>query len=191
MTKRIFAALLLSMLFLFLTCMSVSAADAVPSSEYITLAPSDLPEILNIGTVLENGNYSIQVMGQPVVTKSSNSLIASLDLKYLIVRVGITNNSEEPVGWLTPDSFHVQETYMSHAYGIYSLNTIMSAKASVGYSQPAFYSTIEPGKTMQTTLVFDVFPEAQGWVLIFTPKVLGNEEADTSISFQLPKALFQ
>ena len=191
MSKRMFYALTTAVLFILLSCLPAFAGDAIPSSDYIALEPTELPEVLNVGMVLEDRNYAIQIKGQPVVTKSSNSLIAALDLKYLIVRVGITNLSEEPVGWLSQDSFHVQETYMGHAYGTYSLNTIMSAKASVGYSQPAFYGTIEPGKTLETTLVFEVFPEAQGWVFEFTPKVLGNAEADASISFQLPKALVQ
>ena len=191
MSKRFFYALTTAVLFILLICLPAFAGDAIPSSDYIALEPTDLPEVLNVGTVLEDGSYAIQIKGQPVVTKSSNSLIAYLDMKYLIVRVGITNNGKEAVGWLSPDSFHVQETYMGHAYGTYAINTIMSAKASVGYSQPAFYTAIEPGKTLETTLVFEVFPEAQGWVFEFTPKVLGNAEADASISFQLPKALVQ
>ena len=162
MSKRIFYALSTALLFILLSCLPAFAGDAIPSSDYMALEPDELPEVLNVGTVLEDGDYAIQIKGQPVVTRSSNSLIASLDLNYLIVRVGITNNGEETVGWLTPDSFHVQETYMGHAYGTYPLNTIMSAKASVGYSQPAFYSAIEPGKTLDTTLLFEVFPEAQG-----------------------------
>lgn len=191
MRKRIFDALLWAILFISLTYLPSFAGDAIPSSRYFTLTPAELPEVLNVGTILEAGNYAIQIKGQPVVTKSANSLIAYLDMKYLIVRVGITNLSEETIGWLAPDSFHVQETYMGHAYGTYALNTIMSAKSSVGYSQPAFYEEIEAGKTMDTTLVFDVFPEAQGWVFEFTPKMLGNAETEASISFQLPKALVQ
>ena len=191
MSKRMFYALTTAVLFILLSCLPAFAGDAIPSSDYMALEPAELPEVLNVGTVLEDGSYAIQIKGQPVVTKSSNDLIAYLDMNYLIVRVGITNLSDETVGWLSHDSFHVQEIFLGRAYGTYPLNTIMSAKASVGYSQPAFYSTIEPGKTMDTTLVFEVFPEAQGWVFEFTPKILGNAEADASISFQLPKALIQ
>lgn len=180
-----------AMLLIFLIYFPVMAGDAVPSKEYQPADASDFPETLNVGTVLDCGKLKIQIMGQPVVTKSSNTLIADEDRKFLIIRVGITNSGEETEGWLLPDSFHVRETYMGHAYGTYSLDTVMSAKASVGYSQPVFYSAIEPGKTMQTTLVFEVFPEAQGWIFEFTPQTFADGSKADSVRFLLPKALIQ
>lgn len=167
------------------------ADGAMPSKDYLISNEANLPDILNVGTVLECGDYKIQIMGQPVVTKSSNTIVADLDMKFLVVRVGITNAGDETVGWITPDSFHVREVYMSHLYGTYKLDTIMSAKASVGYSQPVFYSPIEPGKMMQTTLVFKVFPEAQGWIFSFEPKTFADDKTDDVVQFLLPKALMQ
>lgn len=186
--KRILLSVLLIILVMYFP---VVAGDAVPSKDYQATDASNFPEILNIGMVLECGNFKIQVMGQPVVTKSSNQIIADEDRKFLIIRVGITNSGEETEGWLVPDSFHVRETYMGHAYGTYYLDTIMSAKASVGYSQPIFYSAIEPGKMMQTTLVFEVFPEAQGWIFEFTPQTFADSSKTDSVAFLLPKALIQ
>ena len=181
----------LTWLLILLIYFPVVAGDAVPSKDYQASDTSNFPEILNVGTVLECGDFKIQVMGQPVVTKSSNQIIADEDRKFLIIRLGITNSGEETAGWLVPDSFHVRETYMGHAYGTYYLDTIMSAKASVGYSQPIFYSAIEPGKMMQTTLVFEVFPEAQGWIFEFTPQTFADASKTNSVSFLLPKALIQ
>ena len=185
--KIVLSALLLLLLMYF----PAVAGDAVPSKDYQATNVFDFPEILNVGTVLECGNFKIQVMGQPVVTKSSNQIIADEDRKFLIIRVGITNSGEETVGWLVPDSFHVKEIYMGHAYGTYYLDTIMSAKASVGYSQPIFYSAIEPEKMMQTTLVFEVFPEVQGWIFEFTPQTFADNSKMNSVAFLLPKALIQ
>lgn len=191
MTRHIFTYLFIAVFSLLLIWIPAIGGSAIPSSEYKTIADPGFPEVLNIGTVLECGDFKIQVMGQPVVTKSSNSMIADGDMKYLIVRVGITNLSEQRIGWLSPDSFQVQEVYLSHAYGIYSLDSIMSAKASVGFSQPPFFTLIEAGKMVQTTLVFEVFPEAQGWILSFTPKTVDNDTELGSVQFTLPKALIQ
>ncbi len=183
--------ILLTIFFLLLVPIRVFADNEFLSKDYLMNYENNFPEILNVGTKLECGNYEIQLMAQPVVTKSSNTLIADLDLKYLVVRIGITNKSEETIGWLTKESFQVQETYMNHAYGTYGLDMVMSAKASVGYSQPVFYSPVEPGKMMQTTLVFEVFPEAQGWIFTFNPNTLGSEKNNDMVQFQLPKALMQ
>ena len=169
----------------------VYAGDAIPIKDYQLNLETNFPDILNIGTVLESGIYKIQLMAQPVISKSSNSLVADWDMKYIIIRIGITNNGEETIGWFSPDSFHIQEIYLNHTYGTYKLDTILSAKASVGYSQPFFYSPIEPGKMLQTALVFEICPEAQGWILKFTPNTLGSEKSDILIQFQLPKALMQ
>ena len=111
-------------------------------------------------------------------------------MKYMILRVGITNNGEETVGWLTPDSFVLQEYYRNRIYGKTRLNSLMSARISAGYSLKTFYNAIEPGQMLLTPLVFDVFPEADGWILTFSPHVFG-EKANESVQFRLPKAVIQ
>ena len=151
----------------------------------------NFPEILNVGTTLDCGDYKIQILGQPVVTKSSNSIIADLDLKYLIVRIGITNTSDQTKKWLTPNTFTAQETYLNHAYGIYRLDYIMSAKASSGFNLPAFFSSIESGKMLSTILVFEVFPEAENWIITFSPSTFTGETSFENVKFLLPKALKQ
>jgi hypothetical protein len=41
--------------------------------------------------------------------------IADLDLKYLIVRIGISKHHDQNKKWLAPNSFTAQETYLNHA----------------------------------------------------------------------------
>ena len=66
----------------------------------------------------------------------------------------------------------------------------MSAKAAAGFSTKAFYAPIQPGATLQTALVFAVFPEAEGWIFTLSPYVLGGE-AEESVQFMLPAAIVQ
>lgn len=151
----------------------------------------ELPEVLNVGIPMYCGNYQIQIMGQPIITKSGIGMVADLDMYYLIIRVGLTNMSEKTVGWLTPGSFIIQETYNRRIYGTYSMDPIISAKFAAGFKLPAFYTQIEPGQTLQTPLVFSVYSGAQSWVLTFDPHVFGQEEAAEPIRFQIPAALLQ
>ncbi len=167
------------------------ASDVVLVRDYRAPEGDVLPEVLNAGIPLECEPYQIRVMGQPVVTKSNNGMIASKDMNFLIIRIGLTNLSDAPIGWLTPDSFLVRETYMGRIYGTYTFNTIMSTKAAAGFNLPAFYKPVNPGETMQTAIVFKVFPGAQGWILKFTPRHFGEDEASCSVEFQLPQAVIQ
>ncbi len=169
----------------------VQAGDIVPLREYQAPEADELPDILYQGNPMECEPYQIRLMGQPALTKSSLGMIASHDLNFLILRVGLTNMTENTIGWLTPDSFLVQEIYNSRIYGTYTFNTIMSAKVAAGFNLPAFYEPVKPGQTMQTILVFKVFPGAQGWILTFSPKHFGEEEASCSVSFRLPPAIVQ
>ena len=64
----------------------------------------------------------------------------------------------------------------------------------IGYGTgelPAFYTEIEPGKMMQTVLVFSVFSGAQSWVVNFDPHVFGEEASGEPFRFQIPPALLQ
>ncbi len=186
---RHFIAFPFLLLFL-LPLMSAHGFDIVPSNEYPFPDGSELPPVLNVGVPMECGDYKIQLIAQPVVSKSMHAIVADDDMKYLILRVGITNNSEEAVGWLTPDSFELREVYRNRLYGKTQLNSLMSARISAGYSLKTFYAGIDPGQMLLTPLVFDVFPEAEGWILTFSPHVFG-EEATDSVNFRLPKALIQ
>ena len=184
--------LILCGILLCLTALYLPAAgfDVIPSQDYNFPDGSDLPEILNINQTIECGDYSFRLTHQPIVSKSMNAIVGDLDFQYLIVRGSITNNSERTIGWLTPDSFSLTEVFRNQEYGTYPFDPIMSAKGAVGYSVKAFYTPIEPGASLQTVLVFNVFPDADGWIFNFSPHILG-ETTDESIRFMLPKAYFQ
>lgn len=177
------------LLMLFFT-VSVYAFDVVPSKEYAFPDESELPAVLNVGVPVECGDLKIQLYMQPVVTKSMNSIVADNDMKYMIIRVGITNIGEETIGWLTPDSFVLSEYYRNREYGKTFLNSLMSAKIAPGFTLKAFYTPIAAGKMVIMPLVFDVYGEADGWILTFAPHTFGETAAD-EVRFRLPKALFQ
>ena len=189
MKKTIGICFCLTVLFI-LILVQPGWADTIPSKEYPFPDGSDLPEILNVGYVLDCGDFSIRLIAQPLITKSMNLIVADQDWKYLVVRVGITNNSEETIGWLAPESFRLHEVYRNRGYGYYPLDYLMSAKASVGFSQKPYYAAISPGQTLQTPLVFSVFPDADSWIFTFSPRVYGSAPQET-IQFRLPKALVQ
>lgn len=189
MKKRCSLLMLLPMLLL-LVISGAYAADVVPSKDYPFPDESALPPILYVGVPMECGKYKIQLISQPVVTKSMQAIVADNDMKYLIARVGITNTGETTTGWLTPDSFVLSEYYRNREYGRTDLNSLMSARIAPGYTIKPFYSALEPGKMMLTALVFDVYPEAEGWILTFAPHVFG-EDTGESVRFRLPKAVVQ
>lgn len=151
----------------------------------------ELPEVLNVGIPLDCGAYELQIMGQPIITKSGIGMVADLDMNYLIIRVGLTNKTGKTVGWLTSDSFILQETYNSRIYGTYTMDPIISAKFSAGFKLPAFYTPIEPGKMIQTVIVFSVYSGAQSWVVSFDPHVFGEEASGEPFLFQIPQPLPQ
>ena len=178
----------LSLLFVF--SLPAAAYEVVFTQDYEFPDGSALPPVLDLYKTLDCGDYSISITHWPLVTKSMNSIVADYDLRFLTVRVGITNKGDETVGWLAPDSFTIREVYRNRIYGTYQFDPLMSAKGAKGYSMNAFYSPIRPGETLYTMLVFDVFPEAESWILTFRPHMLG-EFAKDSIEFRLPAAIFQ
>ena len=167
-----------------------AAYDVIPSKDYDFPDGNDLPKVLNIYETIDCGDFSFQLTHQPVVSKSMNAIIGDLDFQYMIVRGNITNNSERTIGWLAPDSFSLTEVFHNQEYGTYLFDPLMSAKGAVGYSVKAFYSPIEPGASLQTVLVFEVFPDVDTWIFNFSPHILG-ETADDSVKFILPKAYYQ
>ena len=175
---------------LFTAMPAAGEGNIVLSRDYQPTGVSELPQVLNVGIPLECGRYEIRIMGQPIITKASLGMVADLDLYYLIIRVGLTNIGEQTIGWLTPDSFEIRETYHGRVYGTYKMDPIISAKIAAGFKLPAFYTQIEPGGSIQTTLVFSVYYGAESWILTFAPHVFGDEAAKT-IEFQIPQGLMQ
>ncbi len=171
---------------------SCHADTALTETQYRNQMSTEVfPETLNINTPINCGNYQIRVLGQPLVTVSTSGIHAYDDKSYLIIRVGIKNLSEEPIVWLDPKSFHVQEYYLDIFGATYDLNYYMSAKAAQAYSIPAFYSVINPQQELLSMLVFEVYGEVDGWILSFSPFTREMNEASESISFVLPKFIRQ
>ena len=191
MKRKYDLILLAAVLLVFMMQTGAYAEGIVLKSDYRPAASTVLPDVLNVGIDLDCGPLAIRLSVPPILTKSGLGIVADSDAKYLVLRVCLTNKSDETISWLTTDSFSIQETYMDQYYGRYKLDAIMSAKIAAGYKLPAFYSPIEPGRMLQTILVFDVFPDIQSWVVTFSPKVFGEAEAEETVLFQLPKALVQ
>lgn len=180
-----FAITLLNILYL-----PASAFEVIPTRDYEFPDDSYFPEVLNVNVPIDCGDYTFRLTHWPLITKSMNELVGRYDLHYLVLRVGITNNSDRTIGWLAPESFGIREIYRNQYYGTYPFDPLMSAKAAKGYSAKAFYSPINPGETLITNLVFDIFPEAEGWVFTFSPHIFGEEPVET-IEFKLPDVIFQ
>ena len=177
---------------LFVPVKKIFASDIMTEKEYREQMSMDVfPDILNINTYADWEDYQIRIMGQPTVTVSTSSLRAYDDKKFLILRMGIKNISENPIVWLDPKSFHVQEYYLDFFGSTYGLNHIMSAKASQASSLPPFYSVIQPNSELLTVLVFEVYGEVDGWILTFNPFTREDEQSDNAFSFVLPKVLYQ
>ena len=190
MRKNLFGSFLLFIMVLFTGLLSASGFDVIPSESYDFPVDGNFPPVLNVGEAIECGDYTFRIMYPPVLAKSFQAMIASKDLKYLTMRVGITNNSEETIGWIAPDSFQVQEIIRNQLFGTYKLDYLMSAKAAAGYSWKAFYSAIAPGETLQTLIVFSVFQEANDWIFYLSPHMFGESSKET-VKFRLPAVTVQ
>ena len=169
---------------------AVRAGDVTPGYLYRNTPDPDFPKTLYVGWVQKCGRYTIKLLQDPVVTKSNQYMVSDADTKYLVLRVAITNNSDEPGGWLTPDSFILQDTWRNRAYGTYMLDIADSAKVAKGFKQPLFHAEIKPKQTLYTVLVFSVYPDVQSWLLTFAPHNYGFEPEET-VRFRLPPAVFQ
>ena len=169
---------------------SVRAGELTPGYLYRNTPDPDFPKTLYVGWVQKCGRYTIKLLQDPVVTKSNQYMVSDADTKYLVLRVALTNNSDEPGGWLTPDSFVLQDTYRGKAYGTYMLDIADSAKVAWGFKQPVFHTEIKPKDTLYTVLVFSVYPDVKSWLLTFAPRNYGQEPEEV-VRFQLPLAVFQ
>ena len=176
-------------LFFILTA-SAAVASEVTISYYYRPDREEIPNRLYVGWVADAGDYSIKLLQQPVLTKSNNYMVADNETMYLVLRVAITNNSDEYGGWLAPDSFFVQDTYLGRYYGTYALDIAESAKVASGFHQQAFYFDIRPKDTLYTSLVFSVYPDVDNWVMTFAPHYFGSEPAET-VRFCLPSPVIE
>lgn len=190
MIKRIKVKTLIFLYFLLLFSVSSSyALDVTPIYQYQFEADPDMPEMLPVGKNIVCGSYSLRLLQQPVIGKYTNKLISDDNLEYLMVRVEITNTGSEVLGWLTPESFKVIDTYKGRMYSAYNLDITASAATVQGYGQKLFIEKIGPGDTMLTTLVFSVYPDVDGWVMRFSPQHYYEDPTQNMISFLLPEAV--
>ena len=180
--------ILLSAVFLVCSCLSVCADGAVPVSEYSAQNVPDLPDVLSAGIPVSSGGLTLKLLGNPSLSKSARRILAELDTNYLMLRVMITNNSDEKLGWLAPASFVLQDTYLGRVYGSYKLDLPASAKTADDGTQNVFFSGIEPGGSIYTTLVFDVYPDVESWVFTFAPQTYYGGSLGEPVQFQLPFA---
>lgn len=156
----------------------------------ISASAEGLPAVLNPGMILETDTYQIQLMGQPVLTKSSLGMVADGWDKYLILRFGITNKSDHVFYRMMPQSFSAQELKGDDLDDFYKLDYIMSAKVSAGFHIPAFFTKVNPGETLYTAVVFEVSQKADNWLITFTPSFFSGETME-SVSFLVPPVLNQ
>ena len=171
---------------------AAAADQALTENQYRSqMVMPDMPEVLNPNIWLDCGELQLRLMGQPLVTKSTSSLVASGDKSWLVQRIGIKNNGEEPIVWLDPQSFQVEEYYLNLLGRTYPLNSYMSAKGSGSYSLPPFYTIIQPGAELSTVIAFEVYGDVDGWIMTFSPFTREMDGPAESVSFTLPKATRQ
>lgn len=183
--------LILTVLFLLITALfsAVFADDGItPGYLYRPEKDPAIPQKLYVGWIKECGRFSIRILQQPILTKSTNYMVADADTMYLTVRVAITNKSSESAGWLAADSFILQDTYYGRIYGTYKLDVPISAKSAQGFKTPVFFSEIKPGDTLNTVLVFEVYPDVESYIMTFSPRAMTEASPEDTVSFVLPYA---
>ena len=187
MVKRVFAALCICIL-LCLSNSAVQAKGAVPRSQYAPEGLPELPEEFPVNIPVETGSLSIQLTGSPVLTKTTNHIVSEGDTKFLVIKVAITNTSSQTLGWLSPKSFVVQDTYLGRIYGTWRMNIPASLKAA-GVSLPPFFAEIKSGETINTTIVFSVYPEAESWIFTFSPQTYYGGSFGDPVRYSLPRPI--
>ena len=174
----------------FILTASAAVASDVTISYYYRPNREELPDRLYVGWAADAGDYSIKLLQQPVLTKSNNYMVADKETLYLVLRVAITNKTDEYRGWLAPDSFWIQDTYMGRYYGTYAINLAESAKVAGGFHQQPFYTDIRPKDTLYTSLVFSVYPDVDSLVMTFAPHHFGSEPTET-VRFRIPSPVIE
>ena len=168
------------------TCLAIISAMFF----FFSSSAEELPAVLYPGKILETDAYQLQLMGQPILTKSSLGMVADNGGKYLILRFGITNKTDHIIYRMMPQSFSAQELIGEKFGKSYELDYIMSAKVSAGFHIPAFFAKVNPGETLYTAVVFEVLPKADNWLITFTPSFFSGETME-SVSFLIPEVLDQ
>lgn len=190
------ARYLLITLVLLSICLIILPVDAqmiVTKEEYIEAHKANIPVTYKLGMTLECGNFRIRLLSAPILTKSAVSgMVADGVYDYLIFRMGITNTGTEPVSWLTPDSFSLQENYLGFGFGVYPLDYVMSGKATRnGTGDRVFFESIKPGEELITNLIFEVNSDIDNWVFRFAPRQRSENQAVCRIEFIPPKEIRQ
>lgn len=185
--------LLITLVFIsiFLIILPVNAQMIVTKEEYIEAHKADIPVTLKLGMTLDCGNLRIRLLSAPILTKSAVSgMVADANYEYLVFRMGITNTGTEPVSWLMPDSFSLQENYLGFGFGVYPLDYVMSGKATRnGTGDKVFFDSIKPGEELITNLIFEVFPDIENWSFRFAPRQRSESKASCRIEFIPPKEI--
>lgn len=176
-------------LVLLCSSMSVFADLAKTEQEYREEQSITLPETLKMGSAMDCGDYTIRMMALPSGTTSILGNNAGTNKKYLILRLGITNNSDHMISWLDEKSFSLREYYMGEYYGTYALNQIVGAKAAQSIGFGAYFMPIQPGEELSTVIAFEVFPGADGWVMTFSPFTREEDGPKESIEFKIPDVI--
>ena len=169
----------------FFTLIPAQASDVVSSGYYRPERDPSIPKRLYVGWVMDCGDYSVKLLQQPVITKSSQHMVADNETEYMVLRLAITNKTDESLGWLAPNSFRLQDTYLGRIYGTYAMDIAESCKIAYGYHEQVFYSEIKPKDTLYTPVVFSVYPDVESWIMIFAPHAFGEEPKET-VRFQIP-----
>ncbi|MBQ6344348.1 MAG: hypothetical protein IJI41_14625 [Anaerolineaceae bacterium] len=171
--------------FFFFMLISAEASDVVSSGYYRPERDPSIPDRLYVGWVMDCGDYSVKLLQQPVITKSNNHLVADKETEYMVLRFAITNKTDASLGWLAPNTFQLQDTYLGRIYGTYAMDIGESCKVASGYHEQVFYSEIKPKDTLYTSVVFSVYPDVESWIMIFAPHTFGEEPKET-VRFQIP-----
>lgn len=183
--KRLFICFIFLSLFL-LRPVSVRA-EISSEKDYRPDPNVELPVLMNVGTSLDCGVLRLRLLANPILTKSSSGVTAEEDLEYLILRLGITNTSDEVVMPLSPESFFATELYHQVRYGEYELDYALSAKTAGSMENAPFFTPIFPGQELQTVIAFSTYPLPGTWLIRFVPIVKGSGPLGDEIEFMLPK----
>ena len=189
--KKKVPLLLIVCFYMLFNSAAVFADGAVSLKDYSRGDNPELPDVLYSGFPIENENFRLRLWGAPVLSRSSSQMLADLDMKYLLIKLEITNKGENSVGWMRHESFTLQDTYLGRIYGTFKLDVAASAKASSDAAWDMFFSEIAPGQTIRTTLVFEVYPDVESYIFTFSPQTFYGGSLGESIQFQLPPAFEQ
>ena len=182
--------LILFYILAFCPAFPASASDVTISYYYRQEQDPNIPNTLIVGWTVDCGIYTLKFLQLPVITKSNQYMVSDNETEYMVIRVAITNNSDSSAGWLAPDSFMLQDTYLGRIYGSYTMDIPVSAKTAYGFHEQVFFSEIKPHDTLYTSLVFSVYPDVKSWIFNFAPHAFGEEKPEP-VRFRIPFPIIQ